>query len=135
MSQKVGKSTIQNVDFFIRGGHILIFFINVDFKSFSWTKNKLVLMWFLCNFKCFKLMFLFLRGWLSKFKIFPISNFSQIKSNRGAHQICSFSQIQKSPKHPRGGGGKENCGLFPLFGTFLIWMLPLEKICQKFPLL
>ena len=28
---------------------------------------------------------------------------------------------QKSPKHPGGGGGmggQENCGLFPLFGTF-----------------
>ena len=47
-----------------KGGHISFFFlnVNVDFKCFSWTKNELVLKWFLGNFKCFKLMFLFLRG-------------------------------------------------------------------------
>ena len=39
-----------------------------------------------------------------KFKIFPISN---------------FSQSQKCPKHPGGGGGgQENGELFPLFVTF-----------------
>ena len=31
-----------------------------------------------------------------------------------------FSQIQKSPKLPRGGaGGQEECGFFPLFVTFI----------------
>ena len=49
---------------------------------------------------------------------FPISNFSQIRSKGRHHQISIFSQIQKSPKHPGGGGDQENCGLFPLFVTF-----------------
>ena len=57
---KIKKATIQNVDFSIRegGGHIIIIFpnVNVEFKCFSWTKNKLILKWFLGNFKCFKLM-------------------------------------------------------------------------------
>ena len=39
-----------------------------------------------------------------------------------------FSQIQNSPKHPRGGeGGQENYGLFPQFGTFLFLTAPLGK--------
>ena len=41
-------------------------------------------------------------------------------------QISNFSQIQKSPNHPR-GGGQENCGLFPLFGTFFISIGPLTN--------
>ena len=102
--QKIKKSKIQNFDFLIRrGGAIFWFFppnVNVDVKCFSWTKNKLVLKWFLGNFKCFKHMFF---SWFPKFKIFPISN---------------FSQIQKGPKHPGGGGDQENCWLFPLFVTF-----------------
>ena len=48
----------------------------------------------------------------SQFQIFP-------KFGPGGHQIPNFSQIQKSPNHPR-EGGQENCGLFPLFGTFSI---------------
>ena len=39
------------------------------------------------------------------------------------HQISNFSQIQKKSKTTRalgGGGGQENCGLYPLFGTFFI---------------
>ena len=49
-----------------------------------------------------------------KFSLFQI--FSQIRSEGGGPQISNFSQIQKSPKYPRGGGGgQENLGLFPLF--------------------
>ena len=46
------------------GGHIFIFFpnSNAHFRYFSWRKNKLVLKWFLGNFKCFKFMFLVLMG-------------------------------------------------------------------------
>ena len=73
------------------------------------------------NFNCFKLMFLFLRGGsqnskFSKFQIFSIFG----------HQISDFSQIQKRPNYPGGGGrGQENYRFFLLFGTFfLIRMLP-----------
>ena len=57
-------SELQNVDLLVLGGRGAISFPNVneDFKCFSWTKIKLVLKGFLGNFKCFKLMFLFLRG-------------------------------------------------------------------------
>ena len=67
-------------------------------------------------------MFFFSEGGFPKFKMFPISNFSQIRSEGGGHQISDFFQIQKSPKHPGGGrGGQENCGLFPLFVAFFEW--------------
>ena len=56
---------------------------------------------------------------------FPISIFSQIRSEGGGHQISFFSQIQNSPHYPR-GGGQENYGLFPNFGTFLILTAPLS---------
>ena len=78
--KKIKKSKIRKLDFLIRGGggYIFIFFpyVNIDFKCFSWTKNKLVLKWFLCNFKCFKLLFLFWGGGsqkseISMFPIFP----------------------------------------------------------------
>ena len=73
-AQKIKKSTIQYGDFFDKWGvgQIFRFFpnINVDFKCFSWTKNKLVLKWFLCNFKCFKLMFHFWGG-VPKIQSFP----------------------------------------------------------------
>ena len=50
---------VQNFDFLIRGRGVRIFRIfpnvNVDFKCFSWTKNKLVLKSFLGNFECLKL--------------------------------------------------------------------------------
>ena len=51
------------------GGHIFIFFPNVNahIKYFSWRKNKLVLKWFLGNFKCSKLMFLFQKKINGKF--------------------------------------------------------------------
>ena len=94
-------------------------------QMFSWTKKWIFSKWFLGNFKRFKLMFFFFLGVFPKFKIFPISNFSQIRSEGGGHKIFNFSQIQKSPKHP-GGGGQENCGLFPLFGTFFNSMAPLK---------
>ena len=37
---------------------------------------------------------------------------------RGGSKNSNFSQIQKTPNHPRGVGGQENSGHFPLFGTF-----------------
>ena len=98
-------------------GQIFRFFpnVNVDFRCLSWTKNNLVLNWFLGNFKCFKPNF-FRRVGVHKFKISPISNFSQIRNKGGGHQISNSSQIQKSPKHPAGGGrGQENYGLFSTF--------------------
>ena len=69
-------------------------------------------------------MFLVLRG-VPKIQIFP-----KLGTRGGGHQISIFSQIQKSPNHPRGGGGgQENCGLFPLFGTFFFDCSP-KKICR-----
>ena len=55
-----------------RGGHIFIFFpnSNAHFRYFSWKKNKLVLKWFLGNFKCFKLMF-HIWGGVPKIQSFP----------------------------------------------------------------
>ena len=54
------------------GGHIFIFFpnSNAHFRYFSWRKNKLVLKWFLGNFKCFKLMF-HIWGGVPKIQSFP----------------------------------------------------------------
>ena len=51
----------------------------------------------------------------SQFQIFP-----KLGTRGGVHQISNFSQIQKSPKPPGGGGmgGQQNGGLFPLFVTF-----------------
>ena len=77
------KSTIQNVDFLIRGGggHIFIFFPNVNahFKYFRLKKNKLVLKWFLGNFKCFKLMF-HIWGGVPKIQSFP--NFKSFPNSK-----------------------------------------------------
>ena len=62
------------------------------------------------NFKCFKLMFLFLRGGSQN------SKFSQNK-------ISNFSQIQKSPNYPGRGRGSRKLWTFPtfwdIFGPFL----------------
>ena len=75
--KKSKKSKIRNLNFLIRGGegYIFIFFPNVneDFKYFSWIKNKLVLKWFLVNFKCF-LSIDFFRGgvWFPYYLVFPI---------------------------------------------------------------
>ena len=48
------------------------------------------------------------------FKFFPIS------VEGGGHRKSIFSQIQKSPNYPRGGGGQENYGLFPQIMVFFI---------------
>ena len=102
-NQKVQNSKFRLFD--KKGGrYIFIFFpnVNVHFKYFSWRKNKLVLKWFLGNFKCFKLMFFF---W-------------------GGPQNSKFSQFQIFPKLGPGGIIKfpifPNCGLFPLFVIFFL---------------
>ena len=61
-------------------------------------------------------LYLFFPGGVPKLKIFPISDFSQIRG--GGRQISIFSQIKKSPNHHRG----ENCGLFPLFVSFFLML-------------
>ena len=62
----------------------------------------------------------------SQFQIFP-----KLGKGRGGHRISKFSQIQKSPKLPRGGGGgQEQCGLFPLFVTFFNWNASLSMSVQ-----
>ena len=58
-------------------------------------------------------------------KIVYISNFSQFWSRGGGHRKSIFSQIQKSPNYPRGGGGQENYGLFPQIMVFFILNRPL----------
>ena len=124
--QKIQKSKIQNLDFLMRGGgesRFSGFFpnVNVNFKCFTWTKNKLVLKWFLGNFKCFKLMFFFSEGGFQNQKFSQFQIFPELGPG-GGHLISNFSQIQKSPKLPRGGGGGQaNWGLFPLFVTFFFF--------------
>ena len=59
-------------------------------------------------------------------KIVYISNFSQFRSRGGGHRKSIFSQIQKSPNYPRGGGGQENYGLFPQIMVFFILNRPLS---------
>ena len=54
------------------------------------------------------------------FKFFPIS------VEGGGHRKSIFSQIQKSPNYPRGGGGQENYGLFPQIMVFFILNRPLS---------
>ena len=63
-------------------------------------------------------MFFFLRGGSQNSKISQFQTFPKLGMRGGSHQISNFSQIQKSPKHPGGGGDQENWGLFPLFVTF-----------------
>ena len=46
----------------------------------------------------------------SQFRIFP----------KLGRQISNFSQIQKSPNHPRGGGVKKMVDFFHILGHFLI---------------
>ena len=55
---------------------------------------------------------------MSTFQIFP--NFGR---GGGGHRKSNFSQIQNSPHYPR-GGGQENYGLFPQFGTFFFYCSP-----------
>ena len=52
------------------------------------------------------------------FKFFPISV--------EGHRKSIFSQIQKSPNYPK-GGGQENYGLFPQIMVFFILNRPLSK--------
>ena len=57
-----------------------------------------------------------------QFKFFPIS-----VEGGGGHRKSIFSQIQKSPNYPRGGGGgQENYGLFPQIMVFFILNRPLR---------
>ena len=56
-------------------------------------------------YKCFKLMFLVLRGVPKNSKFSQFQIFSKLGPRGGDHHISNFSQIQKSPKHPGGGGG------------------------------
>ena len=55
-------------------------------------------------------------------KFFPIS----VKGG-GGHGKSIFSQIQKSPNYPRGGGGQEHYGLFPQIMVFFILNRPLRE--------
>ena len=59
------------------------------------------------------------------FKFFPIS------VEGGGHRKSIFSQIQKSPNYPRGGGGQENYGLFPQIMVFFILNRPLIPIIYQ----
>ena len=86
--------------------------VNVNFKCFRWTKNKLSLKWFLSNFKCYKLM-LFLRG-VPKIQNFPNFKFFPTRSEGGSLNFHFFPNSKKS----KTSWGQENCGLFPLFVTF-----------------
>ena len=49
---------------------------------------------------------------------------------RGGNQISTFSQIQKSPNHPRGGGGGRKLWTFSTFLTFFNSIGPLSY-CHK----
>ena len=53
--------------------------------------------------------------------------FFLISVEGGGHRKSIFSQIQNSPHYPR-GGGQENYGLFPQFGTFSFWHAPLTRL-------
>ena len=66
-----------------------------------------------------------------KFKIFPISNFSQIRYEGGSSNFEFFPNSKKSKTSWGRGGGQENCGLFPLFGTFFNSMAPLMTVKFK----
>ena len=59
-------------------------------------------------------------------KIVYISNFSQFRSRGEVIENQFFSQSQKSPNYPRGGGGQENYGLFPQIMVFFILNPPLS---------
>ena len=91
-AKNIKKSKIRNLDFLIRGGggHIFIFFPNVNahFRYFSWRENKVVLKWFLGNFKCFKLKFHVLRGGSQN------SKFGLFDKRGGESEFSFFSQIQ-----------------------------------------
>ena len=107
-------------------GQIFRFFpnVNVDFRCLSWTKNNLVLNWFLGNFKCFKPNF-FRRVGVHKFKISPISNFSQIRNKGGGSSNFQFFPNSKKSKTScrRGEGSRKLWTFFHFLQQFLIWKL------------
>ena len=57
-------------------------------------------------------------------KIVYISNFSQFRLRGGVIENQFFPKFKKI-QNLLGGGGQENYGLFPQFGTFFFWMAPL----------
>ena len=57
--------------------------------------------------------------------IFPISIFSQIRSEGGVIKYHFFPKF-KIVHIILGGGGQENYGLFPQFVTFSFWNAPLS---------
>ena len=52
---------------------------------------------------------------------------------RGGRQISNFSQIQKSPNHPRGGGVKKIVDFFHFLGHFFIPIGPLNLLLSQEP--
>ena len=64
--------------------------------------------------------------------IFPISIFSQIRSEGGGHQISFFSQIQNSPHYPRGGGSRKLWTFSTIWDIFFLECSPnLFTICSQ----
>ena len=95
---EIKKSTIQNVDFLIRGGsHIYTCFPNVNAHLiyFSWRKNKLVLKWFLGTFQCFKLTFLVLRGGSETSNFFHFQIFPKLGTKGGVVKFQIFPKFKK----------------------------------------
>ena len=84
--------------FWQEGGHIFIFFLNVnaDFKCFSWTKNNWSLKWFLGNFKCFKLKFHVLRGGPENSKFSQFEIFPKLGTGGGSSYFKFFPTSKKS---------------------------------------
>ena len=121
------------MDFLIRGGggHIFICFPNPNahFRYFSCRKNKLVLKWFLGNFKCFELM-LFSEGEgsqnskFSQFQIFP-----KLGPKGGGIKFPTFPKSKKVQIIlGEGGGGSNKLGTFALFVIFFFLMAPLSAL-------
>ena len=63
--------------------------------------------------------------WHNIYKFFPISIFSQIRSE-GSSNFLFFPNSRVQIILGKGGGQKD-CGLFPLFGTFFISIGPLTN--------
>ena len=92
--------------------------VNIDSKCFSWTKNKLVLKWFLGNFNCVNLMFFSEAGSQnSKFSWFQM--FAKLGLRGGASSKTQFFPNEEKSKSSGCGGWimKKNW-FFPLFWTF-----------------
>ena len=99
--------------------------VNVVFKCFSWTKNKFVLKWFSGYFKFVKLKFFWEREF-PRFKMFLISNFSQLGQRRGGIKFSIFPNFKKV-QIVWGEGGQENCGIYPHLESSWKWA---EKKCS-----